>query len=661
MSRPAQVDGRRALEEAARREAQAFRPNTKPVMIALGVNGLIAALFLGVPYYRGQHLAESSLRGFATFASCAVGGKPEARLGLALPPAERSQFADKVLHEDASWPSACLPALQALTPEEAIFLWPSIKGAGADVRAAAGLVERELTALDAARKQGVTRVPDRPLLAIGKLRAALTLLARAANVTDTLDEPAVRFGETLTAIEPSRLPIMAGETAALDLWLRDGGIEAYALDGRGLSWLALDAGKIDRARVKRSQLLRGTIRVPDAYGVFAMPPERCKTDEHHCLRRATGVAPITRDGLFAADQRAPLEPQWLASHPIGRFDRSVRVDAMAIELLALADAHGGVALRQFARRAAPESADAPEPAAEASGEEKENAGPRPSAATDEWPVERAEGAALDATFVRERSGRNVAVARATEHGVEALLLDPRARAEPALELGSTNGTAPFITTCRDLQSGGALERSWLAYGSESELALVRVDAQAVTPLTRAALSIDAPIDATDPERDHVLVRCSGATSAVLALTTNDELVALLCEEARCEQRTISQGADSFAAVLAETRAGTQLVVALSRSSDPSIAVTTWQLGSAPSSLHVPSGCWDPPAGMCRIPTLAAEGSHVVLAARERGDLRVIESRDAGKTWSALSDMVPTTTTNLNSVMDQHRLRKGLEK
>jgi hypothetical protein len=90
-------------------------------------------------------------------------------------------------------------------------------------------------------------------------------------------------------------------------------------------------------------------------------------------------------------------------------------------------------------------------------------------------------------------------------------------------------------------------------------------------------------------------------------------------------------------------------------------VTTWRLGSAPAALRVLAGCWDPAAGMCGAPALAAEGSHVVLAARERGDLRVIESYDAGATWSALSDMVAKTTTNLNAPMDQHRIRKGLAK
>jgi hypothetical protein len=663
MSRPARVDGRRAIEEAAKREAEAFRPNTKPIAIALAVNGLLAALCLGVPYYRGQHLAEHSLREFATFASCAVGGEPETKLGLALPPAERSQFADKVLHGDARWPQSCAGALHALMPEEAIFLWPSVKRAGADVRAAAGLVERELAALDKARKQGVTRVPERPLLAIGKLRAALTLLARAADVSDSLDEPSVRFTNTLTAIEPSRLPIMAGETAALDLWLRDEGLEALALDARGLSWLALDQGKIDRSRVKRSSLLRGTIRAPEPYGVLAMPEERCATDEHRCLRRATGIAAITHDALFEADQRSPLTPQWLASHPSERFDRSVRIDAVAIELLALADKAGGIALRRFARTVPEPAATVDQPDAADEGD-KENAGPRPAAASDEWPIalEHTAGTALDALFVPARSAQNVAVARATEHGVEALLLDPRTSSRPPLALGMANGTAPFVTACRDAQPAGALDRAWLAFGSESELALVRVDGEAATtPLVRTALSIDAPIHATDPARDHVLVRCAGATSSVLVLTTQDELVAVLCEDARCEQRTISQGTDTFSAVLADTSTGKRLVIALSRKTDPSIAITTWQVGSAPSAPRVLSGCWDPAAGMCGAPQLASEGGHVLLAARERGDLRVIESRDAAQTWGPLADMVATTSTPLNSVMDQHRLRKGLDK
>lgn len=669
MSRPAQqVDGRRALEEAAKREAEAFRPNRKPMWLALGVNGLIALLFLVVPYLRGQRVAEHSLRTFATFASCAIGGAAESSLGLALPPAERSHFADKVLHEDASWPGRCIAPLHAIVPEQAIFLWPSLKGAGADVGAAAALVERELTALHAARKAGMTRVPERPLLAIGKLRAALTLLARAADVSDSLDEPAVRFDrQGLTAIEPSRLPLMAAESAAMDMWLRKGGIEALALDVRGLSWMELDDGKIDRTRVKRSSLLRGTVRsASGAFGVLAMPAERCAKDEHHCLRRATGVASVERDALFAGDAENPLAPEWLAAHPAGRFDRSVRIDALSIDVLALAAEDGSIALRRFTRsQAEPEAAAAPEAAPPESAPpvegEAEKKGPRPASASKEWPL-GVSGAGLSAMFLPERSALDVGVALVSDLGVGAQLIDPRTGTQ--FPIGIVPGAAPFITACRDAPAVTALERSLIAFGSDRELTLVRVEgaqAPVVTALARATLPVHDVLHPDDPARDRVQVRCDGASTALLVLTDKAELVATQCEDTRCEQRTIAPGVTSFAATFARGAAGARLVIAISTKNDPSIALSTWQLGKAPSALRVLSGCWDPAAGMCGVPALAADGAQVVLAARERGDLRVIESRDAGATWSARPDMEAATLTNLAAPMDQHRMRKGLEK
>ena len=679
MSKPAQVDGRRALEEAARREAEAFRPNTRPMLIAFAVNAVIIALCLGVPYHRGQQLAESSLHAFAAFASCAIGGKPEPQPGLALPPDERSHFADKVLHERADWPARCKQQLRAVAPEQAIFLWPSVKGAGADVSAAAGLVERELSTLESARKQGVTRVPERPLLAIAKLRAALTLLARAADISDTLDQPAVRFArESLTALEPTRLPIMAAETAAMDMWVRAGGIEALALDIRGLSWLALDHGEIDRTRVKRSSLLRGTVRVPgptgyESYGVLAMPEERCASDEHKCMRRASGVAPITRDALFAADARNPLAPQWLAAHPGERFDRSVRIDPLHIEVLALADASGALALRRFARtepvpepEPALDSAAPPEPASAPATAESEPAPVRPTAALDSWPLAVDPARAFDVTFVPEQLALNVALARSTEAGVEAELIDPRNPTASTLPLGSIAGAQPFVTRCRDVAPEAALARSWIAFGSDAELALVRVErtgdeAPASSTLGRAMLAVGDPIHAHDPERDHVIVRCDGSSGALLALTAQAELVGLLCEDARCEQRTLAADVATFAGVLARNRQGTQLVIAISRKRDPSIAVSTWRLGTDPTPPRTLAGCWEPAAGMCGAPSLAAAGAQVVLAARERADLRVLESHDAGATFRPRADMVAETTTNLAAPMDQHRMRKGLEK
>lgn len=689
------VDGRRVLEEAARREAEAFRPNSRPILLALAVNGVLAALCLAIPYQRGQALAQRSLSAFAAFASCAIGGTPEPTLGLALPPAERSHFADKVLREPPRWPASCFGPLREVAPEQAIFLWPSVKAAGADVAAAASLVERELEALAEARGRGVTRVPERPLLAIGRLRAALTLLARAANVSDSLDAPAVRFTDRDAggALEPSRLPIMAADTAALELWLRDRGLEAYALDGRGLSWLAVDDGRIDRTRVKRSALLRGTLRPPPsaaaleptgatAFAVLATPPERCAGDPERCAHRATGVAPITRDGLLAADPRRPLSPQWLASHPAGRFDRAVRVDALHVELLAQSDEAGAIALRRFARATAPAASAAGAMGSEPAGERSEAAtaeeGKREVAsALAQWPISSTAGAALDALFVPDRGELDVAVARTTADGVAAELLDPRARGA-ALALGTVPGDTPFITACRDAQPDRALQRSFLAFGSGSRWSFVQVGreargepagpegahdarALAVTTLAEGEHAAEHPIHATDPARDAVQVRCDGATSALLVLGRDGELRAVLCEDARCETRSLARGVDAFSAVLARGPGGTRLLAATSAKLDPSIAITAFRLGAEPEPPRVLAGCWEPAAGLCGAPTLAADGAHVVLAARERADLRALESRDAGASWGPLAGMAAETTTNLAAPMEQHRLRKVLEK
>jgi hypothetical protein len=297
----------------------------------------------------------------------------------------------------------------------------------------------------------------------------------------------VRFDdeESLTAIEPSRLPLMAAESAALDMWLRDGGIEALALDIRGLSWMALDDGKIDRTRVKRSSLLRGTVRsASGAFGVLAMPAERCAKDEHHCVRRATGVASVERDALFAGDAENPLAPKWLAAHPAGRFDRSVRIDALSIDVLALAAQDGAIALRRFTRsQAEPEAAAAAEVAAPESAPaegEAEKKGPRPASASNEWPL-GVSGAGLSATFLPERGALDVGVALTSDLGVGAQLIDPRTGAQ--LPIGALPGTSPFITACRDAQEVPALDRTLIAFGSDSELSLVR-DGDPDTPVVK---------------------------------------------------------------------------------------------------------------------------------------------------------------------------------
>src|SRR5688500_405544 len=127
-------------EDDAERTAAAFRPNVRPMLIAVLANVLLAGLCLGVPYARGHAQTERSLRAFARFAGCLLDGKPQAQLGLGLPPGDRARFASQVMTAKLDWPGRCRDDLQAIAPDEAIFLWPSMKLAGADVRAAVALL-----------------------------------------------------------------------------------------------------------------------------------------------------------------------------------------------------------------------------------------------------------------------------------------------------------------------------------------------------------------------------------------------------------------------------------------------------------------------------------------------------------------------------------------
>jgi hypothetical protein len=654
---------------AALREAQAFKPNARPMLIAVGLNVLLAALCLGLPYYRGKATAREALAASSRAFACLLNATPRTDLGLSLPPAERSHFAHQVLHAEKSWPGSCQPAFAAVVPEDAIFLWPSVKTAIGDVRATGKLVDGELTALASDRQQGITRVPERPLLALGKLRAALTLLARAAGVSDTLDAPAVSFDKSPLVLEPARIPIMAGENAALDLWLRPDGFEALALDARGLSWLKVASGQIERSRVKRTSLFRGTRRAGDeAFGIFAMPKARCATDEHKCVRRATGIARLI------ADATEPPEPRWLAAHPYGRFDRSVRIARAHYDVLARASADGAIELRRFARD--PVGLALPAPVASApEGSAAEGAREPPATPEAQWPI-AATSNAIDALLEPEAAlptddAAKLLLARSEGGRIVAERLDPAAADGTALALGSVAGQTPWLTACKS----GA--RTFVAFGSEREVALVQITpgatpAPAIEELARKELDIDQPLHEEDPARDRVRLVCPNdeAGAALFVLSTRGVLHDYVCAGQHCAWQAVGsldtppeQPKQRKVQAFDVARSGEQLVVALSYSDDPTIAVTTLA-GREPKTPHQLAGCWEPRAGLCGAPALASDpqSGRIVLAARESGDLRMLASDDGGNRWQAFelqSTHVPLG--DPSAPMDQHRKRKGLEK
>ncbi|HEY2736644.1 MAG TPA: hypothetical protein VGI70_21740, partial [Polyangiales bacterium] len=307
------------LENA--RLASTFRPNRRPLFIALLVNGVLSALLLGVPYWRGRQLAQEERRDFVQFARCLIGGEMAPEPGLSIPRGDRDHFAGKFLFARADWPLLCRPALQRLAPPDAFFLWPSVKQAGADLRAAVTAVDRELTLLDTRRKHARERVPERPLAALKLLQGATVLYAREAGADADLDNDAIRYQHAVAALAaPARLPLMAGN-GSLDVWSSGLALEAVALDGRGLSYVHVEGGKIDRDRVQRTSFLRGVVRAGSTpYLVWAMPDARCDDREDHCAGRPTGIARYERGATKLGD------PTWkLSGHPAGRIDRVLQI------------------------------------------------------------------------------------------------------------------------------------------------------------------------------------------------------------------------------------------------------------------------------------------------------------------------------------------------
>ncbi|MFI5308505.1 MAG: hypothetical protein ACHQ53_14195 [Polyangiales bacterium] len=619
-------------EEETRQAARAFRASSQPLAIAVVANVALAALFLGVPYWRGHAQAKSALRDFARFSACLFGAQAKQSLGLGLPLGERAHFAARVMLADQRWPGQCKPALQAIAPPEAIFLWPSVKQAAADARATVRLVDAELSQLVRARSlEPLGRVPERPLLALARLRAALALLARAANADATLDADAIAFDKPAALAEPARLPIVAGSSALLEVWPGEDGLYALAMDGRGVSWLRLAGGKLDHRRFKRTSLVRAALRSGEQpVIVWAMSAQRCEDDAHHCVRRATGVARLP------ADAEALPVPSWLGGHPAGRADRSLRIMLDdRVDLLARANEDGGLELRRY-KLAPSEHEDAP-----------------PSA-----PLERimlpASAPPEDALLL---PGTPAAIVYAVpdEAGMQAWLwrYDPN---EAPVALGPFGGGSAFAVACETPTA------RYVAFGSERALSVSRVP-QAGAPVTVLAptpLALGEPLHPEDPSHDRVRLLCRGEDATVVLADADRHLVSFHCDAQSCEQGPeVARAVMGFDAVALPELT----LVAYSRSAQPQITVQQLDLHGAPRSASTtPGACWDPTSGMCGLPTLVNDRARVLLCARDGADLLALESSDQGAHWQPLSGLrvQGAVSTDVNAPMQQHRKRKGLD-
>ncbi len=583
---------------------------------AVIVNVCLAAVFLGIPFGRGFLRSRASQQNFARFAACLLGARALDSPGLGLPAGEREQFAGMAQNAGDDWPDRCVVELRTIASREATFLWPNVKRAEADIRAAAALVEREFVDLKKARQHPGGAIPSRPLRALSRLQAAVAMLARATLDEAPLQGDAIAFTRAPVVIQPADVPFSADTPATLHLLAGKDGVEALALDATGIHWTRVAAGRLERRRMARPALLRAIVPGNDrTLLVWATPRERCRQKADRCAFRSTGVA------FFDGEAERIAAPIWLKSHPAGRPDRVMHLAPDGrVRLLALYDAAGALVLRRFTLPALSRWDRLPVSPVESL--------PLPLSAV---PV--------DATLL---SGTNGAVACATENeGLVEAFFTRWGENEPAHGLTPLEGRGAWLTSC-EASSG-----HWIAYGTDRALSLARVDEQGVVRQARAvALGLIAATDADNPALDRFRLLCTKERAhLILRPGGRDDLVVVSCDgsggSVSCRSvRELARGVGFFDAVVS----GRITQVAFSGDEQhPQIRLLRLDRNGEPlGAVRTPAACWTHSGGLCGVPYLATHGKRILLAARQPGYLRVIESVDGGERWRSMSGLKKST-------------------
>ena len=655
----------------------AMRPNRKPLWIAVGINLLMAVGLLGLPYLRGRMLAQDTRADFVAFVRCMIGGDTADNPGLSLPRGEREHYAAKVLYGNTDWPLSCRSTLKRLQPPDATFLWPSVKVAGADLRAAVELVDRELLALAKRRKEAPGRVPQRPLDAIKRLQAASVLFARAGDASRHADNDALVLEPEVRALAaPARVPLMLGESLGLETWSDAGSLQVLGLDAHSLGYVRVEAGKVDRQRARKNAFLRGVARAGDtAYLVWAMPDARCAEREDKCVHRPTGLSRFDKGSTELG------EPTWrVQGHPAGRVDRSLAVSEMGrVDLLAKSSLDGGIELMR-----ARLPLDQP-----GAGAERKPTWLEPEVFTVIAPLSAASVPALVAQDAKGTAGAAEAKAGApaaeapqtakvetpTRHSSATLVLgeplgvlrvlDNLERVDAALMLAGESvqtlplapaaGSGGWVSAC---STGGV---RWLAYGSSSELRVARADGPKVQQLTEAKVELSDPIDATDAARDKLRVLCTEQLARVLFVDRAEALHQVTCSASTCGAP--SQLAPKVRQFSAVQRDDVSVIAFYESPLAPTIKLLRLEAqGRAFAPAMVVGACWEPLGGLCGTSYLTADAQRIALLTRDGPDLLVLESANTGRTWSTLSGFQqrPGLGAGSSDPMQQHRRRKGLQ-
>lgn len=580
----------------------ALHAKKRRFLFALLGNVVLLVVMVGGPFLRGYVRTRSMWSEFGRFGACIYGAKPSAEPALGVPQGSEAHFAARVLQRAPGWPESCQKVLSELSPDEPIFLLPSLKRAELDIRAAAKLVHGELSALGV-RVPG-ERLSVRPLRAIEHLRAALARHASSAGVLDVPETDAFVLTPGAGLPIATRVPLYASSEARISVWGTDSDFHALAVDMTGVSSVRVWNGGMQQQRFPRPKLLEAFL--PSAEGglfVWAMPRARCREKEGGCVQKAMGVAAL----------RLPLselpKPRWLGAHPAGRIDRSVW--PAADRLLVVAEA-------KEQRR---EVRELPMP----EGEMADPSELPPLAAQKVWPHQAlgeslfVELAGQPSALFAENNSEATELTRVSSEGAQSLAKLP-AGAEPWLVEGSCAGGDHM-----------------LAFGNDRTLALAALSASGELHVwPEQPIPLHRVVDERDPAHDRVRTLCVPKGRALAVLRDDKEgLSVLACdrESNSCRSHALANGVYSFAAL----SLGERVLVAYAGSRNTAqIRVQTLDArGQTRLAERIPAACWAPTGGLCGTPLLERVGSRLLLGAREGTDMLVLESADDGASWEPL--------------------------
>lgn len=564
----------------------------------------LLVLLVGVPYARGFWRARAAQHTHEQVTTCMYGGAGvDQRAGVLRDPS--GAYAAMVLRAEADWPARCEPPLRELAREPALFLFPSVKSAEADVQKAAQIVLKELAGFPAPPLSGAM-LPLRPLWGLEMLRNAMAGYAEAVGVsfddTSAQASPAAPHDVVPT---PTLLDIDAARDASLELWGNESTLQVAAFDARGISYMRVGTEDTIRVRLPRSGSLRGAVR-QDAAAFLVWTTAFDKCGATHCAERSMGLRPMPVPWT-----KIP-EPRWVAAHPFGSPSRSVAWQGARM-WIAAANVDGTARLVEL---------DYAEP---------------PAAAHDQPPLEpvaRTLDHARDLVVYADASGALGALAlEAHASGRRSLVqVDAAGAARRLAELPET-WSASWLRTCQAVGADGVETRYFVVGdGRHGLVGHVREGVAKLWSPFEAAIPAPSRID-----RDPALaLACDAPDAITLAFVApSGALESLSCAEDRseCAARTLAELATGVAA----TRSGERVLVAYSGAPrEPQVRLLQLDLHGAPlAEPTVPGPCWERWGGMCGEPTFARAGSRLVLAARSGAALMALESSDSGETWSEL--------------------------